>query len=60
MFLLITGVLDMSIVRNFKNTMFRKLDLFPSASDRRETYTLLGPLERVASIADPVTEVTSF
>jgi hypothetical protein len=26
--------------------MFRKLNLFPSSSDRRETLTLVGPLER--------------
>jgi hypothetical protein len=26
--------------------MFRKLDLFPSSGEGRETSTLLGPLER--------------
>jgi hypothetical protein len=38
-----------SIVRNsneLENTTFRKLDLFPSSGEERETSTLLGPLER--------------
>jgi hypothetical protein len=29
-----------------ENTTFRKLDLFPSSGEGRETPTLLGPLER--------------
>jgi hypothetical protein len=29
-----------------ENTMFRKLDLFPSSGERGETPTLLGTLER--------------
>jgi hypothetical protein len=39
----------LSIIQNSKqleNTTFRKLDLFPSSGDRKETPTLLGPLER--------------
>jgi hypothetical protein len=35
--------------------MFRKLDLFPSSGDGRETHTLLGPLERAnPSHGDPL------
>jgi hypothetical protein len=29
-----------------ENTRFRKLDLFPSSDEGRETSTLLSPLER--------------
>jgi hypothetical protein len=36
----------MSIVRNSLENMFRKLDLFLSSGDGRESPTLLGPLER--------------
>jgi hypothetical protein len=33
------------ILKTEKNTMFRKLDLFPSSSEIWETPTLLDPLE---------------
>jgi hypothetical protein len=39
---------DSALFRNFKlleNTTFRKLNLFPSTGEWRETPTLLGPLE---------------
>jgi hypothetical protein len=31
-----------------EDTTFRKLDLFPSSGEGRETPTLLGPLERMS------------
>jgi hypothetical protein len=46
-----------------KNTTFRKLVLFPSSGERRETPTLLGPLERAyinRSIISQVIEDRSF
>jgi hypothetical protein len=44
----ITASWTLSIARNSENwnTAFRKLDLFPSSGEGRETPTLLGPLER--------------
>jgi hypothetical protein len=33
-----------------KNTVFRKLNLFPSSGEERETFTLLNPLERLGGI----------
>jgi hypothetical protein len=50
----------LSIVRDSKyleNTTFRKLDLFPSSSEGRETPTLLGSLEG-ANLNDCTTQVT--
>jgi hypothetical protein len=44
------------IVKNSKNTTFRKLDLFPSSGEGKPT--LLGPLER-ASLS-PVSETSCF
>jgi hypothetical protein len=41
----ISGLCPSSIILKNK-TMFRKLDLFPSSGERRETPTLLGSLER--------------
>jgi hypothetical protein len=48
-----------------ENTMFRKLDLFPSSYEVRETHTLLSPLERVKlthqrTKTDPVSEILCF
>jgi hypothetical protein len=42
----ITEFLDSVLRPKFTNTTFRKLDLFPSSCDGRETRNLLGPLER--------------
>jgi hypothetical protein len=42
----VLGIWTLSVVRHFKqveNMAFRKLDLFPSSRERRETPTLLGP-----------------
>jgi hypothetical protein len=36
--------LSFGIINN-QNTTFRKLDLFPSSSEGKETLNLLGPLE---------------
>jgi hypothetical protein len=33
--------------KELENTMFQKLELFPSSDKGRETPTLLGPLERL-------------
>jgi hypothetical protein len=55
----ITGFCTLSIVRNskcYKNTTFRKLDLFPSSGEGRKTPTLLGPLE-IASLSLLTTNV---
>jgi hypothetical protein len=45
----ITGLLDVGQGSEFlivEDTTFRKLDLIPSSDERRETPTLLSPLER--------------
>jgi hypothetical protein len=34
-------------INELENAKFRKLDLFPSLGEERDTPTLLGPLERV-------------
>jgi hypothetical protein len=42
----IIGFLDFVHRPELENTTFRKLDLFPSPGEERESPTLLGPLER--------------
>jgi hypothetical protein len=56
----ITGLSNLFIVQNSKsreNTTFRKLDLFSSSDQGRETPTLLGPLEK-ATLNQWTTHVT--
>jgi hypothetical protein len=42
----VTGLCPASGILNTRNTRFRKLDLFPSSGEWKDTPTLLGPLER--------------
>jgi hypothetical protein len=59
----ITGFLDVVSCPEFQmleNTTFRKLGLFPSSGEGRETLVLLGPLERANPCPDTVIEVSPF
>jgi hypothetical protein len=40
------GLSPSSVFQKTENTMFRKLDLFPSSGEEGKTTTQLGPLER--------------
>jgi hypothetical protein len=50
----------MDFVQLLENKTFRKLDLFPSSGERRETAILLGPLGPVIEVSFSLTDSTEW